>query len=74
MHYQWVITVCMNILLFCFRLASSPPTTMAPPPTTTPDRPLYEIQSKNIFETPIYRQRDNNTIQFSDKGKRYTAL
>lgn len=49
-------------------VASSPPTTPAPPPTTTPERPFLEIQPKNIFDTPIFRQRDNNTIQFTDKG------
>lgn len=51
-------------------LASSPPTTMPPPQTTTPERPFFEIQTKNnIFETPIFRQRDNKTNQFTDKGK-----
>lgn len=47
---------------------------MAPPTTTTSDRPFIEVQPKNIFETPFIRQRDNNTIQFADKGKRYDIL
>lgn len=53
--------------------ASSPPTTIAPPSTTTTDRPYLEIQPKNMFETPIFRQRDNNTIHFNDKGKNYVT-
>lgn len=50
-------------------LASSPPTTIAPLTTTTPDRPIIEIQPKNNFDTSIFRQSDNNSIHFIDKGK-----
>ncbi|XP_055296835.1 lachesin-like [Sitodiplosis mosellana] len=53
--------------------SSSPPTTLAPPPTTTSERPFPDIQPKNIFETPIFRQRDNTTIQFTDKGLKYQS-
>lgn len=51
-------------------LASSPPTTFAPPSTTFAERPYFEIQTKqnNNFETSIFRQPDNNSIQFNDKG------
>lgn len=52
------------------RLASSPPTTMPPPLTTTPEQPFFEIQPNNIFETPIFRKRDNKTNQLSDKGNK----
>lgn len=59
------------LFIYLWLLASSPPTTPAPPPTTTtstPERPFLENQSKNIFDSPIFRQRDNTTIQFTDKG------
>lgn len=68
---KWLIcnwVVFFFPLFIYFVVASSPPTTPAPPPTTTPERPFLEIQPKNIFDTPIFRQRDNNTIQFTDKG------
>lgn len=44
---------------------------MPPPQTTTAERPFFEIQTKNnIFDTPIFRQRDNKTNQFTDKGNK----
>lgn len=71
-HEKWLIINVNKYKIFHYfvRLASSPPTTMAPPLTTTPERPFFDIQTKNnIFETPIFRQRDNKTNQFTDKGK-----
>lgn len=56
--------------------ASSPPTTIAPPTTTfnyIPDRSAIDIQPKQNFDSPTYRQPDNNSIQFSDKGIKYQS-
>lgn len=73
----WVIDLFSYFcFFFCFFLASSPSTTLAPPsPTTTPERSFEErIPSKNMFETSIYRQRDNHTIRFTDKGKFFILI
>lgn len=56
--------------------ASSPPTTIAPPTTTfnyIPDRSAIDIQPKQNFDSPTYRQPDNNSIQFNDKGIKYQS-
>lgn len=70
MFNSYVFIIVIVFIVLCVRsLASSPPTTMPPPVVTTSERPFFEIQTKNnIFDTPIFRQRDNKTNQFTDKG------
>lgn len=38
-----------------------------------PDRSSIDIQPKQNFESPTFRQPDNNSIQYTDKGVKYQS-